>query len=127
MASVFPETCHLEEICLCPGEEYDIHALTMYEEGIVDIEWRELPINKVYWNRSVGSIKKLYDHVSDQIIEVRILELQDKEGNLCKCLAPYAYIEQFEAISLPVNVFFEKVDSFIVNWTYKSRNITATS
>ena len=117
----FPETCDYEVIGLDNGStHYDIHTLTMFQDGVVNIEWRDLPY-KVFLNSDISPIKKLYDHVSDEIIGVRILQLRDEEGVEYKCIAPYAYLELMEMVGHRLSgshIFLQKVDPVFINWTY---------
>ena len=120
MDLTFPETCDYEIIGLNNGMAYDIHSLTMFEAGVVNIEWRDLPY-KIFLNHDISPIKKLYDHTTDQVIDVRILQLKDREGFEYKCIAPFAYLELMEIVGHRLqgsHIFLQKADPVSVNWTY---------
>lgn len=109
------------EIYIHNGDNVDFHRLTLRENGVVNKVWEELPLHTTYLCLGVGCEKTMYDHISDQTVNIRILTIkEDVTGNVWKCLAPYAFVEQFEAIQLPYpcKVFFQKWGSLDVKWKY---------
>ena len=69
----------------------------------------------------LSPIKKLYDHATDQVIDVRILQLKDREGFEYKCIAPFAYLELMEMVGHRLQgfrIFLQKADPVSVNWIY---------
>ena len=111
-----------DDIYIHNGDVVDYHRLTLREIDIVNKEWEELPLHTTYLCLGVSSEKTMYDHISDKTVSIRILTIQeDVTGNVWKCLAPYAFMEQFDAIDLPCNsrIFFQKWSSIDVKWKYK--------
>ena len=115
----------MDEIYIHNGEVFDFHRVTLREMGVVTIEWEELPLHVTYLCVDIEDEKSMYDHISDQTTSVRIMTIQeDITGKIWKCLAPYAFVEQFEAIQLPNNckVFFQRWTSLDVKWQYTCKN-----
>ena len=101
-------------------EEYELHLLTVQLTGKVTKAWEDLETNVVYKLENVSKEYKCYNHLSDNIDDVRIITINDgsKED---KVLAPYAFIEHFFIIDiLPQGktVYFKKVNCQEVEWVY---------
>ena len=108
-----------EEIYLDCGEKYDFHMLTAEESGIISTSWEKLKTNVVFKLVSVSEERKCYNHLTDNIDTVQIMTINDNT-RLEKLIAPYAFLELFEIISLPFGskVYLKKIDSVIIKWIY---------
>ena len=99
------------EIYLDCGEKYDFHMLTAQENGIISTSWENIKTNVVYKLEDVSEERKCYNHLTDNIDTVQIMTINDNT-RLEKLIAPYAFLETFFIISLPLgsNVYFKKID-----------------
>ena len=110
------------DISLDSGEEYDLHMLTAINNGEITTSWARLKMDKVY--KIVDSKItecKCYNPYTDNIDTVYTMTVGDENGPQ-KLIAPVAFLEQFEAITLPrgCRIYFKKVDPLSVVWDYKS-------
>ena len=108
-----------DEIYLDSGEKYDFHLLTAQESGVVSTSWENLKTDVVFKLESVSEECKCYNHLTDNIDTVQIMTINDNT-RLEKLIAPYAFLELFEIISLPFGskVYLKKIDSVIIKWIY---------
>ena len=104
-----------EEIYVNCGEKYDFHLLTAQENGVISTSWEKLKIDVVFKSEDV----RCYNHLTDNIDTVKLITINDNT-KIEKVIAPYAFLEMFEIISLPSDseIYFKKVDSLIVKWIY---------
>ena len=109
----------VHEIYLDSGEKYDFHLLTAPETGVVSTSWENLKTDVVFKLESVGEECKCYNHLTDNIDTVQIMTINDNT-RLEKLIAPYAFLELFEIISLPFGskVYFKKIDPLNIKWMY---------
>ena len=108
-----------EEIYLDCGEKYDFHLLTAEESGIISTSWEKLKTNVVFKLVSVSEERKCYNHLTDNIDTVQIMTINDNT-RLEKLIAPYAFLETFFIISLPLGskVYLKKIDPLNIKWIY---------
>ena len=107
------------EIYLDCGEKYDFHMLTAQESGIISTRWENIKTNVVYKLESVSEERKCYNHLTDNIDTVQIMTINDNT-TIEKLIAPYAFLETFFIISLPLDskVYFKKIDPLNIKWMY---------
>ena len=108
-----------EEIYVNCREKYDFHLLTAQDNGVISTSWEKLKINVVFKLENVSEERKCYNHLTDNIDTVKLITINDNT-KIEKVIAPYAFLEMFEIISLPSDseIYFKKVDSLIVKWIY---------
>ena len=108
-----------EEIYVNCGEKYDFHLLTAQDNGVISTSWEKLKINVVFKLENVSEERKCYNHLTDNIDTVKLITINDNT-KIEKVIAPYAFLEMFEIISLPSDseIYFKKVESLIVKWIY---------
>ena len=107
-------------ICLDSGEKYELHLLTVQQIGIVTKAWEDLETNVVYKLENISKEYKCYNHLSDNVDDVRIMTINDGSKEE-KVIAPYAFLEHFFIIDiLPRGntVYFKKVNCLDVEWVY---------
>ena len=93
--------------------------LTAEESGIISTRWENIKTNVVYKLESVSEERKYYNHLTDNIDTVKIIRINDNM-KIEKVIAPYAFLEMFEIISLPSDseIYFKKLDSLNIKWIY---------
>ena len=108
-----------DEIYLDCGERYDFHLLTAQETGVISTSWEKLKTDVVFKLESVSEERKCYNHLTDNIDTVKIIRINDNM-KIEKVIAPYAFLEMFEIISLPSDseIYFKKLDSLNIKWIY---------
>ena len=108
-----------DEIYLDCGEKYDFHLLTAQDTGVISTSWEKLKTDVVFKLESVSLERKCYNHLTDNIDTVKIVTINDNM-KIEKVIAPYAFLEMFDIISLPLNseIYFKKVDSLNIKWIY---------
>ena len=108
-----------EEIYVNCREKYDFHLLTAQDNGVISTSWEKLKIDVVFKLENVSEERKCYNHLTDNIDTVKLITINDNT-KIEKVIAPYAFLEMFEIISLPSDseIYFKKVDSLIVKWIY---------
>ena len=118
----FEDEIAADEIYLDCGEKYDFHLLTAQDTGVISTSWENLKTDVVFKLESVSEERKCYNHLTDNIDTVRIIRINDNM-KIEKVIAPYAFLELFEIISLPSGseIYFKKQDSLNIKWTYCSR------
>jgi hypothetical protein len=107
------------EIYLDCGKKYDFHLLTAQDAGIISTSWEKLKTDVVFKLVSVSGERKCYNHLTDNIDTVKIIRINDNM-KIEKVIAPYAFLEMFEIISLPSDseIYFKKLDSLNIKWIY---------
>ena len=107
------------EIYIDSGGKYDFHRLTMQQSENINSDWKDLPLHTTYLLKDVKNTKLMYDDIADTSVEVRIITLEDEDGNIYKLLCPGPIIEQFEIIDLPpCYIFLRKSEHLGVDWIY---------